>query len=291
VPGRLRHRAHRALIRYKGNVARYAIGDVQGCMASLERLLSLIDYSPGRDQLWLTGDLVNRGPRSLDVLRWAYAHDGVITCVLGNHDLHLLARVAGAAGPKPRDTLDELLAAPDRDRLVDWLRARPLLVHDDTLALVHAGLHPGWTIDVAQGLAGEIEHELRAPTWRAFVAQISGRSGAPPRWDPRLGGGDRWRAILAYLVRVRTCRADGRVEPSFDDHPSKAPPGCVPWYALPDRAWATHTVVFGHWAALGLDIGARHIALDTGCVWGKSLTAFRLDDRTVFQAKAVESAS
>jgi bis(5'-nucleosyl)-tetraphosphatase (symmetrical) len=272
-------------------VARYAIGDVQGCMSSLERLLALIDYSPSRDQLWFVGDLVNRGPRSLDVLRWAHAHDSVITCVLGNHDLHLLARAAGAAGPKQRDTLDEVLAAPDADRLIDWLRARPLVHIENSQILVHAGLHPRWTVDDVRACAGEIEHELRGPSWRAFLAQIT-TGAAAPRWDPRLGGGDRWRAILAYLVRVRTCRADGRVEPDFDGHPSNAPPGCVPWYALPDPAWAkTHSVVFGHWAALGLDIGPRHVALDTGCVWGKSLTAFRFDDRMVFQAKSVEAAS
>ena len=259
-------------------------------MSSLERLLALIDYSPSRDQLWFVCDLVNRGPRSLDVLCWAHGHDAGITCVLGNHDFHLLARAAGAAREKKRDTLDEVLAAPDGDRLIDWLRHRPLLHVDGAHLVVHAGLHPRWTVEDARGLAAEIEYELRGPGWRAFLARIGG-SGPPPRWDPRLGGGDRWRAILAYFARVRTCRADGRVEPDFDGHPSNAPPGCVPWFALPDRAWATHTAVFGHWAALGLDIGAHHVALDTGCVWGKSLTAFRIDDRMVFQAKAVETAS
>ena len=259
-------------------------------MSSLERLLALIDYSASRDHLWFVGDLVNRGPRSLDVLRWAHAHDASITCVLGNHDLHLLARYAGTAEPKKRDTLDEVLAAPDADRLIDWLRHRPLAHVEPKHVLVHAGLHPTWTAEDARARAAEIEGALRGPAWRAFLAQVQGGS-SPPRWDTRLGGGDRWRAILAYLVRVRTCRPDGRVEPDFDEHPSKAPPGCVPWFALPDPKWATHTVVFGHWAALGLDIGARHVALDTGCVWGKSLTAYRLDDRSVFQAKSVEAAS
>jgi len=270
-------------------VARYAIGDIQGCMASLERLLGLIDFSPIRDQLWLVGDLVNRGPRSLDVLRWAHGLGNVVTCVLGNHDLHLLARAAGAADEKKRDTLDDVLAASDSERLIDWLRHRPLLHSDSSLVLVHAGLHPQWTVDDARARAAEIEHELRGPSWRAFLAQIAG--GRPPRWDPRLGGGDRWRAILAYLVRVRTCRPDGRVDPDFDGPPSQAPPGSVPWFAMPNPAWATHTVVFGHWAALGLDIGSHHLAIDTGCVWGKSLSALRLDDRMVFQVKAVERAS
>jgi bis(5'-nucleosyl)-tetraphosphatase (symmetrical) len=270
-------------------VARYAIGDVQGCMASLDRLLSLIAYSPSRDQLWLVGDLVNRGPRSLDVLRWAVANDAAITCVLGNHDLHLLARAAGAAGEKKRDTLDDVLRAPDCDRLMDWLRARPLVHVEDDHLLVHAGLHPTWSAADALARASEIQVELRSPKWRAFLAQTSS-NGTPPKWDPRLGGGDRWRSILAYLVRSRTLRPDGRFE-EFDGHPAQAPAGCKPWFAWPDPAWATHRVVFGHWAALGLDIGAHHVALDTGCVWGKSLTAMRLDDRSVFQAKAVESAS
>jgi bis(5'-nucleosyl)-tetraphosphatase (symmetrical) len=272
-------------------MARYAIGDIQGCMASLERLLALIDFRAGRDTLWLVGDLVNRGPRSLDVLRWAREHDDVVSCVLGNHDLHFLARAAGAVGEKKRDTLDELLAAPDRARLVDWLRARPLVHVDGKHAMVHAGLHPRWSIDDARARAGELEAELRGPGWRAFLAQIAGGGGgAPPRWDPRLGGGDRWRAILAYLVRVRTVRSDGRVEPDFDGPPAAAPAGCVPWFAVANPAWATHTVVFGHWAALGLDLGPHHAALDTGCVWGKTLTAMRLEDRSVFQVKAVEQA-
>jgi bis(5'-nucleosyl)-tetraphosphatase (symmetrical) len=270
-------------------VARYAIGDIQGCMASLERLLALIDFSPIRDQLWLVGDLVNRGPRSLDVLRWARNLGPVVTTVLGNHDLHLLARAAGAAGEKKRDTLEDVLAARDRDELIDWLRSRPMLHADVRHQLVHARLHPRWSVADARARALELEHELRAPSWRAFLAQIA-QHRSPPRWDDRLGGGDRWRAIVAYLARARTLRPDGRVEPEFDGPPSQAPAGCVPWFRFPSPAWSTHTVVFGHWAALGLDLGPRHLALDTGCVWGRSLTAIRLDDRMVFQVKAVESA-
>ena len=272
-------------------MARYAIGDIQGCMASLDRLLGLIDFRSHVDQLWLVGDLVNRGPRSLDVLRWARDLGGNVTCVLGNHDLHLLARAAGAAGPKRLDTLDEVLAAPDCDRLIDWLRHRPLIHIDKTHVVVHAGLHPRWTVADAQACASEIERELRGPSWRAFLTQITQLHGPPPRWNDHLGGGDRWRAILAYLARARTLRADGRVEPDFDGRPADAPTGCLPWFAFPGVAWATHTVIFGHWAALGLDIGPHHVGLDTGCVWGKSLTAIRLDDRMVFQVKAVESAS
>jgi len=270
-------------------VARYAIGDIQGCMASLERLLALIAYSPARDQLWLVGDLVNRGPRSLDVLRWAMSLPTSVTAVLGNHDLHLLGRAAGADKEKKRDTLDEVLQARDLDRIIDWLRARPLVHADGELAMVHGGLHPQWTIANALAYSNELSRELVAPTWRAFLAQTAKTKGAPPRWDPRLGGSDRWRAQLAYLVRARTLRvADARIEGEFDGAKADAPAGCLPWFAMPAPAWATHTVVFGHWAALGLDIGEHHMGIDTGCVWGGALTAIRLDDRTVYQVKAVE---
>ena len=269
-------------------MARYAIGDIQGCKASLDRLLALIDFSRHRDELWLVGDLVNRGPRSLDVLRWAIELGPVVTCVLGNHDLHLLSRAAGTSPAKARDTLDDVLAAPDCDRLMDWLRRQPLFHVDATHALVHAGLHPRWTIADAAARAAEVERELRGPSWRAFLSQLASASGRPPRWDDQLGGSDRWRGILAYLVRARTLKADGRIEAGFDGPPAKAPPGCVPWFAFPDPAWTSHTIVFGHWAALGLSLGPHHAGLDTGCVWGKSLTALRLDDRSVFQVKAVE---
>ena len=266
-------------------MARYAIGDIQGCMASLERLLALIDFSPSRDHLWLVGDLVNRGPRSLDVLRWAYGMGDAVTTVLGNHDLHLLARVAGAAEAKERDTLDPVLKARDRDRLIDWLRERPLVVADDKYILIHAGLHPAWNVTDAQALGGEIETQLRAPTWRAFLTQTIGKS---PRWRPDLGGGDRWRAILGYLVRARMLEPDGKLRDDYDGPPAGAPKGTVPWFNFPNPAWTTHTAVFGHWAALGLSLGPHHVGLDTGCVWGKQLTAIRLDDRSVFNVRSVE---
>jgi bis(5'-nucleosyl)-tetraphosphatase (symmetrical) len=263
-------------------VAVYAIGDIQGCMATLGELLSVIGFEPARDRLWLVGDLVNRGPRSLEVLRWARDQGHAVTTVLGNHDLHLLARAAGAPRKK-RDTLDDVLAAPDRDDLLDWLRHRPLLHVDDGHALVHAGLHPRWTIEAARAHAGEIEAALRDEHWRLFIGTLAGDA---PAWTETLTGTLRARAILSYLVRVRTCHADGTTEPTFDGPPADAPRGCVPWFALPRPAWASHTVVFGHWAALGLDLGRHHLGIDTGCVWGKALTAIRLDDHAVFQVKA-----
>ncbi len=268
-------------------MARYAVGDLQGCMDSFERLLALLRFDPARDELWLVGDLVNRGPRSLDVLRWARLHEGSVRCVLGNHDLHLLARATGAPA-KRRDTLDAVLAAPDCDQLIDWVRTRPLLHLEAPWLLVHAGLHPSWTAEQARALAAEVEAELAGPTWREVVAALD---GPPPAWRPELAGPSRWRAILSYLVRVRTCYADGRVEPGFDGPPSQAPAGTSPWFALQGARWRSHVPVFGHWAALGLDVADDHVALDSGCVWGKVLSALRLDDRVVFQVKAAEAAT
>jgi bis(5'-nucleosyl)-tetraphosphatase (symmetrical) len=268
-------------------VARYAIGDIQGCKASLDRLLDKLGYSASRDRLWLVGDLVNRGPASLEVLRWAIAQGDAVTAVLGNHDLHLLARVAGVAPEKKRDTLDDVLAAPDRDALVDWLRHRPLVHVDGKYVMVHGGLHPRWTIDIAAELAREIEIELRGPRWKSVLGEIAGQ---PPRWDPATTGGDRTRAVLAYLVRARMLKHDGRVIDDFNGAPADAPHGATPWFAFPDAAWTTHVIVFGHWAALGLSIGPHHVGLDTGCVWGKQLTAYDLDSGAVTQVKAVERA-
>jgi bis(5'-nucleosyl)-tetraphosphatase (symmetrical) len=267
-------------------MVRYAIGDVQGCMTTLEKLLAELSPGPG-DELWLVGDLVNRGPRSLDVLRWAMREPRV-TCVLGNHDLHLLARVAGVAKRKQRDTLDDILAAADRDVLIDWLRQRPFVVVDDarSLAMVHAGLHPYWTVADARARARELEAELRGPGWRPFLGHVA--AGETPAWHDLLSGPARWRAILSYLVRVRTCRRDGSVEADYDGPPANAPPGCIPWFALPAPAWATHQIVFGHWAALGLSLGPHHAGLDTGCVWGRTLTALRVDDGEVIQVAAID---
>ncbi len=259
-------------------------------MASLERLLQAIEFQPGRDDLWLVGDLVNRGPRSADLLRWAREHESSVMCVLGNHDLHLLARAAGVAPEKRRDTLDDVLNAPDGPRLLSWLRRRSLFQVDGAHALVHAGLHPAWTVTAARSHAAELEELLRGASFQELLT-ASASAGAARTWDPALTGPDRWRALLAYLVRVRTLRADGRIEPDFDGHPAAAPVGCSAWFDFPDPAWATHTITFGHWSALGLDLGAHHLALDTGCVWGRQLTAIRLHDRQVVQVKSAEAAS
>jgi bis(5'-nucleosyl)-tetraphosphatase (symmetrical) len=228
---------------------------------------------------------VNRGPRSLDVLRWARDQGDSVVAVLGNHDLHLLARAAGLAPAKRRDTLDEVLAAPDRRELIDWLRARPLLHVEDEWVMVHAGLHPQWTVARARGLASEIEVALRGPNWVEWLRQTL--AAAPP-WDDRLLGPARARSILSYLVRARTLDAAG-ANLGFDGPPDEAPVGAMPWYAVPPMAWRDHTVVYGHWSAQGLRFGERWIATDAGCVWGQRLTAVRLEDRAVTQVAAAEA--
>lgn len=265
-------------------MVRYAIGDVQGCMASLERLLAAIEYDRRRDRLWLVGDLVNRGPRSLDVLRWARAQGEAVTAVLGNHDVHLLARAGGLAKVKKRDTLDEVLAAPDRDELIDWLRRRPLVHVEDGWVLVHAGLHPRWSAARARALAAELEAGLASAGW---VEWLRSALGGPLAWRDELTGAARARSVLSYLLRVRTCDARG-APVDFDGPPEEAPAGARPWYAFADAAWRDHTVVFGHWAAHGLRVGDRWIATDGGCVWGGQLAAVRLDDRRVVTVDAVE---
>ena len=215
-----------------------------------------------------------------------------VTAVLGNHDIHLLARAAALVPAKKNDTLDGILHAPDREALLDWLRFRPLLHHNDHVAVVHAGLHPHWTIAAARGYASEVESILRAATWRTDMAELIGpkmertseRWGAGPtlRWSPALQGSKRWRAIIAYFTRVRVCFADASINSDFDGPLAEVPRGCTAWFDLPSPAWATHRVITGHWAALGLHRTAHTIAIDTGCVWGHRLTALRLDDNQIF---------
>ena len=261
-------------------MALYAVGDIQGCFVTLDRLLARIRFDPGKDRLWLVGDLVNRGPRSLEVLRWVRRMGDRATTVLGNHDLHLIGRAIGARRAKPRDTLDDVLEAEDRDELVDWLRHRPLLHREGQRLLVHAGLHPAWTPAAAVTLAREAEAALRGPRAKALLESLPDE---PPRWRPSLGRKARLRLALRTFTGLRTCRSDGRTCADYSGPPRWAPRGCVPWFDVPGRRSASLTVVCGHWAALGLRIRPRLIALDTGCVWGRVLTAVRLGDRQVYQ--------
>jgi bis(5'-nucleosyl)-tetraphosphatase (symmetrical) len=266
-------------------MATYAVGDVQGCYDSLRRLVDVIGFEPAKDQLWFVGDLVNRGPRSLEVLRWVRGLGDRAVVVLGNHDLHLLGRAAGTSKQKRLDTVRAVLDSPDRDELVDWLRCRPFVHAERGQVLVHAGLHPDWSVSTAMRLSGELQARLSGPDWKAFLQELG---GGPVAWRPDLAGAERTRSLLSYFVRVRTCTNSGYLPIEFDGPPEEAPPGCTPWYALPGRAWADHTAIFGHWAALGLRRGRDWIALDSGCVWGKKLSAVRLEDRAVYQVHAVE---
>lgn len=281
-------------------MATYAIGDIQGCMASLQALLRELargGFSWERDRLWLTGDLVNRGPTSLEVLRWAYAHRDRLTTVLGNHDVHALLRFAGHVKEKKRDTLDALLAADDAPRLFDWLRQQPFFVSQSIArrrhVLVHAGLAPTWSLADAAERAAELTALLAAPTWRADSARLVGK-GRP--WDDALAGDARLHSLLLYFTRVRTlARATGEPDADFDGELADMPKANEAWFAMPRAPWrqdaspaATPRVVFGHWAALGVTSSPHHLSLDSGCVWGRRLTAMRLDDDTQFAVAACD---
>jgi len=263
-------------------MATYAVGDIQGCHEELLRLLERIAFDATRDRLWLAGDLVNRGPDSLSVLRWARGLGDRVVAVLGNHDLHLLAVASGRAPAKRRDTLDGILAAPDREELLDWLRRQPLLHWEDGHAMVHAGLLPGWSVDRARELAGEVERELRKAPRRLFEAMYGNE---PARWSDGLRGADRHRVIINALTRMRMLGRQGELELAYAGPPAGAPRGLVSWFDVPGRASAGTPVVCGHWAALGLVLRPDLLALDSGCVWGGKLTAVRLEDRAVFQVE------
>jgi bis(5'-nucleosyl)-tetraphosphatase (symmetrical) len=264
-------------------MATYAIGDIQGCFDPFQRLLEKIRFDPGIDRLWLVGDLVNRGPASLQVLRWTYQHRDSITAVLGNHDLHLLARAAGVRGPKSKDTLDGVLRADDRDELIDWLSGLPFFVTQGQHAMVHAGLMPSWTVERAAELAREMGEELQGPNHRRVLAAIY--SGTTPDWNDALQPPERWASLAGVFTRLRTCTLDGRARYDFSGTLWQLPMGHVPWFVFPNRRSDTHTVVCGHWAALGLHLEPGISALDSGCVWGGPLTALRLEDAEIIQEK------
>jgi bis(5'-nucleosyl)-tetraphosphatase (symmetrical) len=262
-------------------MATYAIGDVQGCFTTLERLLRRIDFAPGSDRLWLVGDLVNRGPSSLEVLRWAKSMGNSIVVVLGNHDLHLLARAEGLREARKRDTFDDILEAPDRDALIEWLAGRPLLHREGDFVMVHAGLLPDWSLEEAEALAWEAQEALRSRKRYPLLESFED-SGESPRWSSGLSGPERLRLVVDAFTRIRTVKASGSLCLDFAGPPPQAPEGCRPWFELCSLP-AAATVLFGHWAALGLHLGRNAIGLDTGCVWGRSLTALRLEDRQIFE--------
>ncbi|RUQ36095.1 MAG: symmetrical bis(5'-nucleosyl)-tetraphosphatase [Candidatus Competibacteraceae bacterium] len=259
-------------------MAVYAIGDIQGCYDPLRRLLDLLRFDPTADTLWLVGDLVNRGPQSVEVLRLVRDLGDRAIAVLGNHDLTLLAVAAGQVKPKRKDTFHSVLDAPDGAALLDWLRHCPLLHHDAELGftLVHAGLPPQWDLVQAQACAAEVAATLRSPRCAEFLGSMFG--GEPRRWQEDLTGNDRLRFTINALTRMRFCTADGTLSFSEKGPPGSQKPGLLPWFSVPRRRSADLRIVFGHWAALGYYRAPGLYALDSGCVWGNRLTAIRLDE-------------
>lgn len=264
----------------------YAIGDIQGCYAPLQKLLEKIQFNSKQDILWFTGDIVNRGPESLATLRFVKQLGKQQYTVLGNHDLHLLALVIGAQPEKKENTLNEILFAPDRDELIDWLLHRPLLHHDANLdfTMVHAGLAPNWDLTTAMKLAKEVEFILQGPYAKDFFLNMYGNQ--PDYWDPELKGWERARCITNFFTRLRFCHKDGRMDLETKGKIETAPANLIPWFQLPNRANANLRIIFGHWAALEGKVNSPNLfALDTGCVWGNCLTALRLEDQTLFSVQ------
>jgi bis(5'-nucleosyl)-tetraphosphatase (symmetrical) len=263
------------------NMSIYAIGDSQGCHSQVSELLQRIGLESGDPSFFFAGDLVNRGPQSLATLRAVRALGDTAQVVLGNHDLHLLAVAHGIRKPRRSDTFNDILAAPDRDELLDWLRHRPMAYFQNRHLLVHAGVLPQWSLEQTLDLAREVESVLRGPHWVGFLREMYGNT--PAKWDDALQGADRLRCIVNALTRIRFCSADGIMEFATVEGLGAAPSGYLPWFDVPGRKTADLTVVFGHWSTLGLTIRPNLIGLDTGCVWGGKLTAVRLEDRAVFQ--------
>ncbi len=259
-------------------MTRYAIGDVQGCYDELRTLITRVGYSADRDRLWFVGDLVNRGPRSLDTLRFVRALGDNAVVVLGNHDLHLLAVAFGSRRARKSDTLNDILAADDRDALLEWLVTRPLVHFESGDLLVHAGLVPQWSADLALTLAREVEAALRKDPGKLFDHMYADE---PNRWNESLTGTDRLRFVINVLTRLRVCTTDGKIDLKMKGKPPEAhrhgESALRPWFEIESRHSRDVRIVFGHWSALGLVLSPGVVGLDTGCVWGSSLTAYDLD--------------
>lgn len=263
-------------------MATYAIGDIQGCYDSLVSLLDHCAFDPAQDRLWLVGDLVNRGPKSLETLRLIKSLGKAALTVLGNHDLYLLMVAEGGAKFRGKDdTIQSVLDAPDAAELLDWLRHQPLCYTEEEFCLVHAGLLPQWTIARARELSLEVEAVLQGPDYREFILNLWGSE--PAGWSDDLSGWARLRVIVNAMTRMRFCTSDGIMEFKAKGKLANAPAGHFPWFELPNRRSADAVLVTGHWSALGLKVTPNLLALDSGCLWGGHLTALRLEDRRVFQ--------
>ncbi|MCU0841226.1 MAG: symmetrical bis(5'-nucleosyl)-tetraphosphatase [Thiobacillaceae bacterium] len=259
----------------------YVIGDVQGCLHAFLELLDAVAFDPRRDRVWLTGDLVNRGEDSIGMLRWCMAHDASVVAILGNHDLHLLAVAEGFVPPHRKDTLTEILEAPDREAVLDWLRRRPMVHREGGWLMVHAGLMPAWSADEAAALGRELEEALRGGKYRKFLKAMYGNE--PRHWSDALEGQDRLRMIANAMTRLRYLHPDGGLEFLHKCAPAAAPAELIPWYDVPGRRSRDTRVLFGHWSTLGLYVRDDVVALDTGCLWGGRLTALRLEDGQLTQ--------
>ncbi len=269
----------------------YVVGDIQGCYKALKRLLKKIDFAPGKDQLWFAGDLVNRGPKSLETLRFLSDIDGCIEVVLGNHDLHFIAIAEGCAPARGKDSLDALLNARDCDQLCDWLRSKKM-VHFDAIAtktgiedflMVHAGVAPSWTLQQTLQYGAEVELTLHSDEYKEFLTAMYGDE--PIRWASSLSGQDRLRTITNYLTRVRFCDDIGSLRLDIKEGLCAAPKGFKPWFEY-EKITPQASILFGHWAALEGVTNRPHVyALDTGYVWGRELTAMRLEDKKLFSVE------
>ena len=255
-------------------MAIYAIGDVQGCYNELLKLLDAVSFNEHSDQLWFVGDLVNRGPNSLETLRFIKSLNNAAVTVLGNHDLHLLAAASGPISGNTKKALDQVLTAPDRDELIDWLRRRPLFHHNEQYCMVHAGIPPQWGFDQAKEMAREVEQALQSEFYKEALSAMYG--DRPNLWSPDLTGMARLRFIINCFTRMRYCDKDGRLDFDNNGPPGSQPSHLMPWFQVPGRKSTSVKIVFGHWSSLGYYEGDNCYGIDTGCLWGGQLTALRL---------------
>lgn len=266
-------------------MAHYAIGDLQGCYHELTALLKLIGFEHGRDTLWLTGDIVNRGPKSLECLEFCMKHESSVQTVLGNHDLHLLALFYGCGKQKRGDTLNEILTHPKAGTMRDWLRSQPLMRQNDDKVLIHAGLLPQWNIDLADSLAAEVEEALQTAPKQYFSAMYGNK---PSAWSHMLSGEERLRLITNVFTRMRALDFNNHLDYDFKSTLAELPSDRRAWFHAPDRQHDGHTLIFGHWSALGYYKGNGVIGLDTGALWGGSLTALDLDTQKITQMPSLK---
>jgi len=269
-------------------MASYAIGDIHGCFETFIALLEEIEFDAAEDEILHTGDMVNGGPKSLETIRWFIKHDSVVTSVLGNHDLHLLAVACGEGELRDNDTFIDILEASDREELLDWLRGCPMIVELGDQVLVHAGLLPDWTVADAKEAARAVEEQLRSSDWTGVFENMYGNE--PRLWRDAKSGEDRRRLTINAMTRMRAVRKDrGELEFMYKGTYEEMPEGLCAWFDVEDRAWAGHQVICGHWSALGLRQWEQVLALDTGCRWGRKLTACRLEDGQICDVDAREN--